>query len=292
MLTRLAIAVVLTGLLIVNAAPGARAQQPTSFGQQTATTSGWIFNVSPYLWMPTIQVASKFNLPPALGGTVSSDTSLGFGQILSHINSGLMVAGDARYDRFSVLTDFLYLNLGGAATHFTTVDFFGLPRIPISTAVQTHAGLNLNAKIWTLAGGYTLLQGDWGNFDAIAGFRFLGIPATIDYNLALTITGPRGNGATFGGRGSVSGTADLWNGIGGFRGRVRLADTGFFIPYYFDAGAGGSQFTWQIASGVGYHATRVDVSLTWRYLSFEQKSSAVLQHLSINGPMLAATFTF
>ena len=33
--------------------------------------------------------------------------------------------------------------------------------------------MNMNATIWTLAGGYTLLQGDWGNFDVIAGFRYL-----------------------------------------------------------------------------------------------------------------------
>ncbi len=69
------------------------------------------------------------------------------------------------------------------------------------------------------------------------------MPQTIDYSLGLTITGPRGNGAAFGGQGSVSGSVNLWNGIGGFRGRVRLADTGLFIPYYFDAGAGASQFT-------------------------------------------------
>ena len=72
-----------------------------------------------------------------------------------------------------------------------------------------------------------------------------------------------------------------------------FGSTGLFIPYYFDAGAGGSQFTWQIASGIGYHLSWADLSLTYPcYLSFEQKSSAVLQHLSVNGPMLMANFTF
>ena len=119
-----------------------------------------------------------------------------------------MVAADAQYDRFSVLTDFMYLNVGGAASHIRSVNFLGLPSIPISGAVQTSVGMNLNAKIWTLAGGYTVLKGDWGNFDVIAGFRYLGIPISLDYSLGLTLTGPRGNGATFGGIGSVSGTAD------------------------------------------------------------------------------------
>jgi hypothetical protein len=34
-----------------------------------------------------------------------------------------------------------------------------------------------------------------------------------------------------------------------------------------------------------------DVSLTYRYLSFEQGSSAVVQHLGIQGPMLMVNFT-
>jgi hypothetical protein len=203
-----------------------------------------------------------------------------------------MIAADAQYQQFSVLTDFMYLNLGGTAAQFRDVRFPGLLPIPISKSVQTSEGLNTNAKIWTLAGGYTVAQGDWGNLDAIVGFRYLGMPMTVNYSLALTLTGPRGNGATFGGTGSVSGTADLWNGIGGFRGRMRLPVAGLYIPYYFDAGAGGSQFTWQISSGVGYHMGWGDVSLTYRYLSFQQHSTAVLENMNVKGPLLMATFTF
>ena len=65
----------------------------------------------------------------------------------------------------------------------------------------------------------------------------------MNYCLALTLTGPRGNGATFGRICGVSGTAALWNGIGGFRGCIHLGDTKLFIPYCFDAGAGSSNLT-------------------------------------------------
>jgi hypothetical protein len=152
--------------------------------------------------------------------------------------------------------------------------------------------MNLTSEVWTLAGGYTMAEGDWGNFDAIAGFRYLGLNVRTNYSLGLTLTGPRGNGATFGGIGSVSASRNLWNGIGGFRGRIRFGGTGLFIPYYFDVGAGGSNLTWQIASGVGYQTRWADLSLTYRYLSFEQGNSAVLQHLSIRGPIMMASFTF
>jgi hypothetical protein len=292
MLSRVVMTTALVGLLAGGTMSGAQAQQPTSSGQQAANSSGWTFNIAPYGWIANVNMTSNLPLPPALGGTVTTDSSIGFGNLLSHLNFATMVAADAQYGRFSVLTDFMYLNVGGAASEIRSVNFLGLSPIPISGAVRKSAGVNLNTKIWTLAGGYTIVNGDWGNLDVIAGVRYLGIPISVDYSLDLALTGPLGNGATFGGLGNVSGTAAIWNGIGGFRGRIRLGDTGLFIPYYFDAGAGGSNLTWQIASGLGYQTGWVAASLTYRYLSFQQGSSAVIQHLSVKGPMLMASFTF
>lgn len=291
MLGRIGARALLATLLVCGVTYGARAQQPTSYGQAVASPSGWSFNVAPYLWTPALNTSLNLKLPPAVGGTASVGSSLGFGDLLSHLNFAGMVAADAQYDRFSVLTDLIYLNLGATDSHFRAINVDGLPSNPVSSSVQTSAGLSLNSTIWTLAGGYTLLQGDWGNLDLIGGFRYLNINNTFDYNLALTITGPR-NQATFGGSGQLKGSANIWNGIGGLRGRIRIGDTPLFIPYYFDAGAGDSQLTWQIASGFGYHASWGDASITYRYMSFEQGSNAVVHHLWINGPQFAATFHF
>ena len=119
------------------------------------------------------------------------------------------------------------------------------------------------------------MQGDWGNFDLIAGFRFLGVNATTHAD------GTAWQWRTFGG--AVSCPVPLTSGT---------ASTGLFVPYYFDIGAGGSNLTWQIASGLGYQTGWAGVSLTYRYLSFQQSSSAVVQHLWIRGPMIMANFTF
>jgi hypothetical protein len=292
MLNRIVMAGVLMGVLAAGGTSAAQAQQPIGSGLSPPGPSGWTFEIAPYLWMPSVHSTMNFNLPPALGGTVTANSSIGFGDLLSHLNFATMVAADARYDRFSVLTDFMYMNLGGTGAQFRSLNFPNHPAIPISASVQTRASLDLTASIWTLAGGYTVVQGGWGNFDAIVGFRYLSVNPRLGYNLALTVAGPRGNGATFGGGGSVSGSGNFWNGIGGFRGRIRVGDAGLFIPYYFDVGTGGSNLTWQIASGLGYHAGFADLSLTYRYLSFEQDSSSVVQHLWIQGPMLMVNFTF
>src|SRR5437763_9944576 len=186
MLSRIVMAAVLAGLLAAGAISAAQAQQPTSAGPPAGNPSGWTFNVAPYAWFATIGTSLNYGLPPALGGTVTADPSVGFGELLSHLNFATMIAADAQYDQFSLLTDFMYLNVGGTPSQLKSVNFPGLPSIPISAAVRTSEGLNLNAKIWTLAGGYTVLQGEWGNFDLIAGFRYLGVNATTNYSLALT----------------------------------------------------------------------------------------------------------
>jgi hypothetical protein len=292
-LRRIVVAAALAGLLAAGGTSGAQAQQPASPAQPAASPSGWTFNIAPYMWFANLNATTNLNLPPAVGGgTVTSTTNIGFDELLQHLNAAVMVAGGAQYDRFSVLTDFMYMNLGGTAAQFKSVNFPDHPHIPISGSLQSSQGLNLNASIWTLAGGYTVLQGDWGNLDVIAGFRYLEINARLDYSLGFTITGPLGRSETFGGVGSASGSLTLVNGIGGFRGRVRIGDTGLFVPYYFDIGAGGSNLTWQIASGVGYHLGWGDVSVTYRYLSFQQGDDSLLQHLWIKGPMVMADFKF
>jgi hypothetical protein len=293
MLNRILMAALLTAMIAIGGTSGARAQQPISLGQSAPNPSGWSFDVAPYLWFANVNATMNFDLPPALGGgTASTDTSIGFGDLVSHLNFATMVTADAQYDRFSLLTDYIYMNLSAAPSRFRSVRPPGLASIPVSTGVQAGVGMNLTTSIWTLAGGYTLAEGNWGNFDAIAGFRFLALNATLNHGIGIVVGGPLGNSATFARGGSVSGSDDLWNGIGGFRGRVRLGNAGLFVPYYFDIGGGGSNLTWQIASGLGYHTGLADLSLTYRYLTFDQGSDAKLQTLTVKGPMLAVTFTF
>jgi hypothetical protein len=280
-------------LLLITGWSGARAQQPVSQGQST-NPPGWVFNIAPYLWLPTINTTLDYNLPPALGGRLPTDVSVGPGELLSNLDFAAMVTADARNGPFSLLTDVLHarVSVGASDSHIKSVDFPGLPSVPISRSLQTSISTTLGLTIWTFAGGYTVLQGDWGNLDVLAGFRLLSVNATTDYSLALTLTGPRGNGATFGGIGGVSASRNVWNGIGGLRGRIRIPESRFFVPYYFDIGGGGSHPTWQIASGVGYQFRWGAVSATYRYLVFNQGGNDTVQRLALRGPMLMVNFTF
>ena len=50
--------------------------------------------------------------------------------------------------------------------------------------------------------------------------------------------------------------------------------------------------TRQIASGIGYHLSRADLSLTCRYLPFEQSGNALLQYLSSKGSLIMTKLSF
>ena len=144
--------------------------------------------------------------------------------------------------------------------------------------------------IGQLAGGYTVLEGPWGNVDVIAGFRVLGINSTLNWTLAANITAPDGTIAlSRDGGGTVR--ASVWNGIGGIRGRVNVPNSNFFLPYYLDVGGGGVPFTWQAYAGVGYQAGFADLSLGYRWLAFEGHNETV-RRLALGGALFAAAFRF
>jgi hypothetical protein len=79
---RIVVAAVLSVWVTAAVNPAARAQQPTSAGQPAGNPSGWTFNIAPYGWFATIGTTLNYRLPPALGGTVTADPTIGFGDII------------------------------------------------------------------------------------------------------------------------------------------------------------------------------------------------------------------
>jgi len=68
------------------------------------------------------------------------------------------------------------------------------------------------------------------------------------------------------------------------------SDRKWAVPYYLDVGTGDSDFTWQGVLGLSYGFHWGDVSLVWRYLSYDLKSNAAIADMNFSGPALGATF--
>jgi hypothetical protein len=128
--------------------------------------------------------------------------------------------------------------------------------------------------------------------DLIAGLRYLWIEQEVEWNLSVDIDGP-GPGQTFPRSGKVKEDGDVWNGIGGIRGQILLGGGNWFIPFYGDIGAGDSDLTWTLFSGIGYtFKDWFDMLVGFRHMEWDNDDDKVVQKLKVSGPAIGARFHF
>jgi hypothetical protein len=250
---------------------------------------GWQFSVTPYAWVPSIDGTLRYQLPTQ-SGSGFADVSKDGSSILEALNFAAMIAAEARYQRYSVMTDFIYLDLGGSSSKLRDVNFGGGGNAGVGANLDRGTESSLSGSLWTLMGGYTVLQGDWGHADIVGGFRLFSLNSETNIRLAGDVTAPGGS-ASFNRNAKLSESATLFDGIIGMRGRLGIGK-GFYAPYAFDIGTGSSTLTWQASAGLGYQFSWGGVALGYRHLSYEQSSKNLVQDLSFGGPFLALNFTF
>jgi hypothetical protein len=263
-----------------------------AFGQSTADR--WTFSLMPYLWLPNVD--GKLNYGPPPSGGSSANVSIDAEAILSDLKFAAMIAGEARKGRWLIGTDVIYLDLSNNDSKVESVDLNPGPGRINLTTTSLNAGTesSLTGVVWTAVGGYAAVQERAVALDVIGGFRYLGVKATTDWQLTATVTGTGPNGAsvTFPRSGTVEKTENIWAGIVGAKGRIKLGQSDWFVPYYVDVGGGSSVFTWQGVVGVGYAFKWGGVQLDYRYLYYDQSGDKLVQDMSLGGLALGVNFRF
>jgi hypothetical protein len=264
-------------LVLLGTSPGAYAQ---------AREDHWTFALTPYVWLPNINGTLKYSVPP--GATGSPDVSTGPNNYLQNLQHVLMLAGDARREKWSIHADAIYLDFADQASSVKSVNFGG----PIvGTNLNSSTSSSLKGFLWSLDGAYAFVETPRLTLEALGGVRYLSIRASTDWQLSATVGGP-GAGQVFPASGNISQRADLWDAIVGVRGQVRSDGGHWTIPYYLDAGTGSSRITWQALVGVAYAFGWGDVVLAYRTLSYDQSDDKLLQNFRFSGPAIGATFRF
>lgn len=254
----------------------------------------WKFSIMPYVWLPGVNGDLNYG-PPALGGG-SPSVSIDADDLLDDLDLALMLVGTARKGRWLIGTDVIYLDFSDANSAVKSVDFnLGPGPVNVSTAdLSGSTKSSLRGWVWTLAGGYTVVQKPKLDLEVIGGFRYLGLDIETDWQLAGTVTGtgPDGNTATFARTGKVKKSEDIWTAIAGIRGKYRLGHGGWFTNFYVDVGGGSSAFTWQGNAGIGHAFGWGDVQLDYRYLYYSQSGDKLIDNLAFGGLALGANFRF
>ena len=256
---------------------------PTAALAQSSRPSysyAWQYEVTPYIWLPNVNGTLKFNVPPGAGG--NPEVEVGADRYLETLELALMFIAEARKGPWALFTDVIYLDFSGETAAVRTVTGpGGVAQAPINANTRT----GLKGLVWELAAGYTLAHGSTGTLEVLGGFRYLALEAKVDWQLA----GPLG---LFPQAGSFSQKEELSDAIIGVRGKTRLGQSNWFVPYYLDLGAGSSALTWQAMAGIGYSFKWGEALLAYRHLYYEQKEGKLLQDVSFSGPALGAAFRF
>lgn len=225
-----------------------------------AISDAWRFEVTPYLWAPGIK------------GTVGLDSGLArsadftSSNVLGALKSGGMISAEAHKGKWGVMGDMVSATLQKTGAIPNTGDTIG-------------DKITLQQTILTGVATYTLANTKDAYVDGLLGVRAIYATATLNVN----------------GYGAASKTTSTVDPIVGTKGRYRIADSSWYLPFYGDIGSGGgtTNLTWQAMAGVGKTFGRLlDASLTYRALYYDMKDGGVLQKTTMLGPQVAVTFKF
>jgi hypothetical protein len=228
-----------------------------------ADDSGWHFSVSPYLWF-----AGNRGTVGALGRDASIHASVG--DLLSHLDFGLMGAAEARYHRFVLNGDMLWIRISdGRAVPFTALG-------------ATSADVRVGQFIWTSKFGYRVIDKKKLKADANVGVRYWHLSQELNFN--PSVLGINFNGSQswadilVGGRVQLplgkKATIDLAGDVGGWNATAKL--------------------DYQFATLLGYKlCPKWTLVAGYRYLFVDYRPTNLSVYNTItSGALLGITYTF
>ena len=232
----------------------------------TVVENQWRGSITPYLWLENVSgmVARDGNTL----GTVNVDTS----SLLSNLNFAAMVEGEVHRGNWGIWGDLVYSQLSNQASHLTV----GPATLQTTTSLTT--------GIYDIAATYTLHSSPNAYVDGLVGARIL----TQDTTVNLSLGGPLPDGV------SRSSSTTVTNAIVGVKGRVRISDSEWFVPFYLDVGGGAprTNVTSQAMLGIGKAYSWGDVSLALKNVYYQFSQNKTTGDLDLFGAALAVTFRF
>lgn len=229
--------------------------------EPSPTVKEWQFSFAPYLWAAGLSgETANFGLP-----TVEIDQS--FGDILSDIDFGFMAAGDARYDRYSIMTDIIYARVTtDAAT----------PRGVVASQVR----LKTESFAAFVGGGYSVIENANGRLDIVGGARIWSVSTRVSFEGGLLDDVSRTDSAT-------------WvDGLVGVRAMYSITPEVYLTGWGL-IGAGGADLDWDAMAGIGYKfSDRISAIAGYRALGVDYDDDTLTYDIIQHGPMLGMAVHF
>lgn len=221
----------------------------------------WVFQMTPYLWIAGISGRAGV-------GALTADVDAGITDDDVDLNFGFMGTFEARKNRFVILTDLQYSNLGTDR----------------ATPGPLFSGADADFKTFVLDPevGYRVLQNpEKGRFlDVLGGIRYWHLRTDLTFNAGILPAV------------SVTRSKDWVDAVGGLRGNMYVTPK-VFLTGKADIGGGGSNFSYQLFGGVGINVhPKVALIAGYRHLDVNYNQDGFLFDTALAGPILGVGFRF
>ena len=228
---------------------------------------------------------------PASWATVSTDdlsrsANSSIGDNIKSAGGMAMLTAEAHKGDWGLMGDLVYWQMLGDSNKVVPI-LRGKGSIDLGTNSKT------TQTMLTIAATYTAYNSPSLYLDGLAGARYISSTSTLTAtsNLSVDASGRVISSSVSRYPSRVDQTTDP---VIGFKGRARISDTSWFVPFYADAGKGpgSNNTTWQALIGVGNAYSWGDVTLAYRAMYFDLEAHIGTTKFLNAGPQLSATVNF
>jgi hypothetical protein len=242
-------------LCICSFVPGMFAQS----APQPSLSEGWRVEATPYLW------GSSFKGRVGIGDR-SADVDASFADLFRELNFGFTAFVAANRDKFTTVTDIIYLNLSDER----------------ATPGPLFSSLDAVDKTFILSptAGYRIAGSNDSNIDVLGGIRFWHVKGELKFEPGIL------------GRLDLSDSRNWVDGIFALKGKRRLSPT-WYLTGYGDIGGGGSNLAYQLVGIAGADIRNwFGLVFGYRYLNVDYNKDRFLFDTGMGGPVIGLTFKF
>jgi len=259
--------------LFIGAAVCAQAQ---TINPMPKVSDDWSYSGNISAWAPATWVTDTIG-----NRSITSDSSIS--QNVNGAGPMAMFTLEAHKGNWGVMGDLVYWQSTGSGSSVHTLrgkdNYF-------------YAGYNATMKqtMFTAAATYTALNTSSVYLDGLLGARYISSTTSVVDVKQLDLNGS----VVASHAGNPSRVNQTTDPVIGFKGRARIYDTSWFIPFYADAGkgSGSNNGTWQALLGIGDAFSWGDVTLAYRAMGFHLKDNAGSTNWTNGGPQISATINF
>lgn len=188
-----------------------------------------------------------------------------FSDILDRLDFGAMAIGEARYDRYSIFGDVMYIS-GSAGTPR------GIVASSVEVTTETFAGL--------LGVGYSIIDDNSARLDVVGGARVWSVDTDLSFSGGILDGVSRNDGAT-------------WvDAMAGFRGNYVITPE-IYLTGWGLIGAGQADLDWDIAAAIGYRFNdTISAVVGYRALGVDYSKDGFVFDVLQQDPILGMVIRF